>query len=63
MMRNEYVNAVIRRGNELNVLEQAAALYNPKGSSAVRWAVAATFGLLVMLLPSVCTAHTFIQII
>ena len=54
---------MIRRGNELNVLEQAAVLYIPKNSSIIRWAVAGAFGLLVTLLPSVCTAHAFLQMI
>ena len=63
MMRNEYLDAIIRRGNELNMLEQAAALYDPKNVSFIRWAVAGVFGLLVTLLPSVCTAQAFIQII
>ena len=63
MVQNEYLNAVIRRGNELNVLEQAAVLYDPKHFSIIRWAVAGAFGLLVTLLPSVCTAHAFLQMI
>ena len=63
MMRDEYMNAVIRRGNELNMLEQAAVLCDPKNSSIIRWAVAGAFGLLVTLLPSVCTAHAFLQMI
>ena len=63
MMRDEYLNAIIRRGNELNMLEQAAVLYSSRSSSLVRWAVAGAFGLMVMLLPSVCTAHAFFQII
>ena len=63
MMRNDYLDAIIRRGNELNMLEQAAALYDPKSVSFIRWAVAGVFGLLVALLPSVCTAQAFIQII
>ena len=61
-MKNDYLEQVIRRGNELNALEQAA-LYLPARSSAVRWVVAAAFGLLVTLLPSVGTAHAFFQII
>lgn len=61
-MRDEYLNRVILRGNELAVLEQAALSF-PKRSSAVRWAVAAAFGLLVTLLPSVCSAHAFLRMI
>ena len=61
-MKNEYLEQVIRRGNELNALEQAA-LCLPVRSSAVRWVVAAAFGLLVTLLPSAGTAHAFFQII
>ena len=59
-MRDEYLNQIIRRGNELAVLEQAALSY-PKSTSAIRWAVAAACGMLVTLLPSVCTAHAFFQ--
>ncbi len=62
-MRNEYLDAVIRRGNELNILEQAAALADPGRASVIRWAVAAGFGLLATLIPSVCTAHAFFQMI
>lgn len=59
-MRDEYLNQIIRRGNELTVLEQAALSF-PKRTSAIRWAVAAAFGMLVTFLPSVCTAHAFFQ--
>lgn len=59
-MRDEYLNRIIRRGNELAVLEQAALSY-PRSTAAIRWAVAAAFGALVTLLPSVCTAHAFFQ--
>ena len=59
-MRDEYLNQIIRRGNELAVLEHAALSY-PKNTSVIRWAVAAAFGMLVTFLPSVCTAHTFFQ--
>ena len=62
-MRDSYVNEVIRRGNELSVLEQAALLF-PRNTSAIRWAVAAAFGMLLTFLPSVCTAaHAFSHII
>ena len=55
MMRNDYLNDVIRRGNELAVLEQAALSF-PRRTSAVRWVLAAAFGTLVVLFPSVCSA-------
>ena len=61
MMRNDYLDQVIRRGNELSMLEQAAALCRSRRTDAVRWAVSAAFGLLVTLLPSVCTAQAFFQ--
>ena len=61
-MHDDYVNEVIRRGNELAVLEQAFLSF-PKRTSAVRWIVAAAFGTLVALFPSVCSAYTFFQII
>ena len=61
-MKNDYPDQVIRRGNELNLLE-TAALHTRERSSAVRWAVAAAFGLLVTLLPSAGTAHAFFQLI
>ena len=59
-MRDRYLNEIIRRGNELAVLEQAA-LSLPKKTAPVRWIIAAAFGLLVTLFPSVCTAHAFFQ--
>ena len=62
-MRDDYLKNIILRGNELNLLEQAASVSFPKNASAVRWAVAGAFGLLITLLPSVCTAHAFFQII
>ena len=62
-MRDDYLKNIILRGNELNLLEQAASVPFPKNASVIRWAVAAAFGLLVTLLPSVCTAHAFFQMI
>ena len=62
MMSSEYLNKVVRRGNELGVLEQAA-LALPKKSAPVRWIVAAAFGALLTLIPSACTAQVFLQII
>ena len=59
-MRDQYLNEIIRRGNELAVLEQAA-LSLPKKTAPVRWIIAAAFGILVTLFPSVCTAHAFFQ--
>ena len=61
-MRDEYLNGIIRRGNQLALLEQAA-LSIPEKASPVRWIVAAAFGLLVALFPSVCTAQAFFQMI
>ena len=61
-MRDQYLNNIIRRGNELSVLEQAA-LSLPGKIPPVRWIVAAAFGALVALFPSACTAHAFFQII
>lgn len=61
-MRDNYLNEIIRRGNELSVLEQAA-LSIPEKASPVRWIVAAAFGALVALFPSVCSAQAFFQII
>ena len=61
-MRDEYLNGIIRRGNQLALLEQAALSILEKGSP-VRWIVAAAFGLLVALFPSVCTAQAFFQMI
>ena len=62
MMRNDYLNHVIRRGNELAVLEQAA-LSIPRKNSSVRWIAAAAFGVLLSLIPSVCSAQAFFQMI
>ena len=60
-MRDDYLDNVIRRGNELGMLEQAAAMCRSSRASGVRWAVAAALGLLITLLPSVCSAQAFIQ--
>ena len=62
MMRDEYLNGIIRRGNQLALLEQAS-LSIPEKASPVRWIVAAAFGLFVALFPSVCTAQAFFQMI
>ena len=61
-MRDPYLNDIIHRGNELALLEQAA-LSVPKKESPVRWIVAAAFGVLVTLFPSVCTAQALLQLI
>jgi len=62
MMRDPYLNDIIHRGNELALLEQAV-LSVPKKESPVRWIVAAAFGVLVTLFPSVCTAQALLQLI
>ena len=62
MMRDDYLNEIIHRGNELAVLEQAALTF-PKKTSPVRWIVAAAGSVLFSLIPSVCSAQTFFQII
>ena len=62
MMRNDYLNSVIHRGNELAVLEQAALVF-PKKTSPVRWVVAAAVSVLFSLIPSVCSAQAFFQMI
>ena len=61
-MRNEYLSEVVRRGNELNLLEEAALVF-PRKSNSVRWIVAAAFGALLTLIPSACTAQAFLRII
>ncbi len=60
-MREDYLDRVIRRGRELALLEGAADRFTPAGSAALRWIVAAAFGLLVALFPSVCAAYTLLQ--
>ena len=60
MMHNDYLNHVIRRGNELAELERAASSFQVK-SSLVRWIVAAAFGLMLSLIPSVSSAQAFFQ--
>ncbi len=62
MMYDDYLNEIIHRGNELEALEQAALVF-PKKNSPVRWIVAASFSLLLSLIPSVCSAQAFFQII
>ncbi len=61
-MGEPYLDEVIRRGNELALLDQAAALL-PKKASAVRWAVAAACCALISLFPSVCSAQAFFHMI
>ena len=61
-MRDEYLNGIIRRGNQLALLEQAA-LSIPEKASPVRWIVAAACGVLLSLIPSVCSAQAFFQMI
>ena len=62
MMRDNYLNEIIHRGNELAVLEQAALMF-PKKNTSVRWIVAAACGVLLSLIPSVCSAQAFFQMI
>ena len=61
-MRDQYLNGIIHRGNELALLEQAA-LSVPEKVSPVRWMIAAAFGVLVALFPSVCTAQALLPMI
>ena len=61
-MREPYLNGIIRRGNQLALLEQAA-LSIPEKGSPVRWIVAAACGVLLSLIPSVCSAQAFFQMI
>ena len=62
MMHDDYLHEVIHRGNELAVLEQAAISF-PKKASPVRWIVTVAFGVLFTLIPSVCSAQAFFQMI
>ena len=55
-MNNTYLDQVIRRGNELNLLEQAAVCFLER-SGVMRWAIAAALGLIFTLLPSVTAAQ------
>jgi len=56
-MNREYMDQIIRRGNELVLLEQAAECI-PLKSSVVRWVAAAVLGALCTLLPAVTAAQT-----
>ena len=62
-MRDDYLNQVICRGNELSLLDRATACSLPANSSTVRWVFAAGFALLLTLFPSVCSAQAFFPII
>ena len=62
MRRDDYLNGIICRGNQLALLERAA-LSVPKKALPVRWIVAAAFGVFVALFPSVCTAQAFFHMI
>ena len=55
-MNNTYLDQVIRRGNELNLLEQAAVCFLER-SGVMRWEIAAALGLIFTLLPSVTAAQ------
>ena len=61
-MHDDYLTEIVRRGNELAVLEQAA-LSIPEKESPIRWIVAAAFGMLVTLIPSVCSAQAFFRFV
>lgn len=61
-MREPYLNEIVRRGNELAALEQAALAF-PEKASPIRWIVAAACGALVIFFPSVCSAYAFFQMI
>lgn len=61
-MRNDYLSQVIRRSQELSILERAALSF-PEKSSPLRWIVAGACGVLVTLFPAVCTAQAFFQMI
>ncbi len=61
-MRDDYLNGIIHRGNELAALEQAALVF-PEKNSPVRWIAAAAFGVLLSLIPSACSAQAFFQMI
>ena len=62
-MHDDYLNRVIRRGNDLCRLDHAAVLSFPKRTVPVRWVVAAAFALLLTLFPSVCSSQAFFQIV
>ena len=62
MMRDNYLNEIIHRGNELAMLEQAALTF-PKKTSPVRWIVVVACSVLFSLIPSVCSAQAFFQMI
>ena len=61
-MRESYLDQVIRRGNELELLERAAASRPAGLSAAVRWAVATALGLLALLYPSISAAQALLYI-
>ena len=61
-MRDQYLKDIMLHGNELALLEQAA-LSVPEKVSPVRWMIAAAFGVLVALFPSVCTAQALLPMI
>ena len=60
-MREDYLDQVIRRGRELAALEKAADHFVPAGGTALRWIVAAAFGLLAALFPSVSAARDILM--
>lgn len=55
-MNNTYLDQVVRRGNDLNMLEQAAVCF-PERSGVMRWVIATALGLIFTLLPSVTAAQ------
>ena len=57
-MKDQYLQAVIRRGKELERLDRAARLL-PEGRSVGKWVIAAALGLTGVLIPAVGAAQPF----
>ena len=60
-MRDDYLDKVLLRADELTALSAAAALKKDR-SAALKWAVAVSFGLLTALLPAAGAAQSLMMI-
>ena len=60
-MKEQYLQNVLRRADELALLDQAAAVM-PDRASAGKWILAAALGLISLLYPAVSAAQVLTQL-
>ena len=61
-MKEQYLQSVLRRADELALLDQAAAVI-PDRASIGKWILAAALGLISLLYPAMSAAQTLTQLI